>query len=377
MKKILAKIKKYADGGVHGIPGPDISQEALEQNQRDAEFLAKQREQEALREAPVVAPSDQERYRDLISKYEAIQKAPQQETDWGAALPDILAGAHNIINYGQGSPQKNIKLGSIDAAKSSAAAKKKAELEGIQQLQGMLQKNIAMNKKKEMSPYEKAQIEQKEKDRAAKEKADEVKTIKEKTKELAKLESVKREDETKNERILQKENRKNREAAEKSLKDIDKQIDMVKKGQKMLKESTKSMISDTGPIDQYISPMSTQGQKLRQTFNEISLDKMTKMFAGMSKAIDSDAERKFFEQSQPSMGNYPEVNASVLADTLKNLESLKQKNKDVLRSIDPKGRKVENVQKVRVQTPDGRTGNIPGDKIEDFMKKHPTAKILE
>jgi len=58
----------------------------------------------------------------------------------------MLAGAHNILNYGQGSPQANMKLGAMDATKSAAAAKKKAELEGIQQLQDMYQKYMASQK---------------------------------------------------------------------------------------------------------------------------------------------------------------------------------------------------------------------------------------
>jgi len=126
----------------------DVNQGNIDPNNLDAQAI--EDEIGTFSEAPVVseqAPlTDQEKYKALIDKYEAIQNAPKQETDWRSGLPDMLAGAHNILNYGQGSPQANMKLGAMDATKSAAAAKKKAELEGIQQLQDMYQKYMASQK---------------------------------------------------------------------------------------------------------------------------------------------------------------------------------------------------------------------------------------
>ena len=55
----------------------------------------------------------------------------------------------------------------------------------------------------------------------------------------------------------------------------------------------------------------------------------------MSKSVDSDAERRFFEQAQASMTKDPEVNKQILNDMLKNLQSLKSKSRDRLSELDP------------------------------------------
>lgn len=112
-----------------------------------------------------------------------------------------------------------------------------------------------------------------------------------------------------------------------AISNVDEQIEKVRRTKKLLADLVKGgIVADTGPIDQYITGMSDEGQKLRQAFNDLSLTKMTKMFKGMSKAIDSDAERKMFEQSQASLSNYPSVNKAILDDLEKALESTKSKN---------------------------------------------------
>jgi len=231
-----------------------------------------------------------------------------------------------------------------------------------------------------ITPYQQATLDEAAKKRESAEKIATEK-IAGKVKDISKLDLEKKKSEMKRTQTLEKENRKVREDSVNSLKDIDKQIDMVKKAAKMMQDSAKSGLTDTGPLDQYLAPMGNQGQKLRQTFNEISLDKMTKMFAGMSKAIDSDAERKFFEQSQVSMGNYPEVNMGILKDTLKNLESLKAKSQGVLQSISKEGKRSEDSAQespsndfVTMIAPNGQTKNVRKEQVQKYLAKGATIK---
>lgn len=77
------------------------------------------------------------KYRDIMSKYEDRVNAPDKGISISDALPDILAGTHNILDYAQGRPMGDIKLGSIDRAKKGRAAKKASDLSGMQNLQKM------------------------------------------------------------------------------------------------------------------------------------------------------------------------------------------------------------------------------------------------
>jgi hypothetical protein len=111
-----------------------------------------------------------------------------------------------------------------------------------------------------------------------------------------------------------------------NLDDVRTKKEKIQRALNMLSELEGGMgLSDTGPIDQYTSRLTDQGQKTEQILNDLSLEKMTKMFAGMSKAIDSDAEREFFMRAQPNMGNYPAVNEEILKDMLKGAERLEKK----------------------------------------------------
>lgn len=70
---------------------------------------------------------------------------------------------------------------------------------------------------------------------------------------------------------------------------------------------------------------------LQAKLGSVAFDKMTKMFAGMSKAIDSDAERAAFEKIQPNIKNDDLTNASILlgakAVNLRNIAEAKAQAK--------------------------------------------------
>lgn len=78
---------------------------------------------------------------------------------------------------------------------------------------------------------------------------------------------------------------------------------------------SKSSLAGTGPLAT-VGGLSKYGsedlQNIDAKFKDLSLSKMTKMFAGMSKAVDSDAERRAFEATAPSITNDDETNAQIL-----------------------------------------------------------------
>jgi hypothetical protein len=154
-----------------------------------------------------------------------------------------------------------------------------------------------------------------------------------------------------------------------AISNVDEQIEKVRRAKTLMKDlAKKGKFADTGPIDQYITGASDEGQKLRQAFNDLSLTKMTKMFKGMSKAIDSDAERKMFEQSQASLSNYPDVNLEILDNLEKALESSKAKNirymnEDLLGG----GEQQPMVNEVKRKTKDGRVAVFDAD-TKQFLR---------
>jgi len=163
---------------------------------------------------------------------------------------------------------------------------------------------------------------------------------------------------------VSKENRKTRKETEGVISGIEDQIKSVKKARDLVKNASKSGLSDTGPVDQYSSKMSDRGQALEQAINQVSLDKMVKMFAGMSKAIDSDAERAFFQASQPAMNKYPAANIKILDDMLVNLESLKTKNSNLRDNITTKGERVD------VDRPEKKQAMSIDPKIKEYADQY-------
>jgi hypothetical protein len=121
-----------------------------------------------------------------------------------------------------------------------------------------------------------------------------------------------------------KEIRKENKELEGNLDAVRKQKQNIQTAMDALKDAELG-VTDTGPMDQYASRMTDKGQELEQKLNTLALDKMVKMFSGMSKAIDSDAERDFFMKAQPNMSNYSSVNKKILEGMLKNANNLEKK----------------------------------------------------
>ncbi len=64
---------------------------------------------------------------------------------------------------------------------------------------------------------------------------------------------------------------------------------------------------------------------------------MVKMFAGMSKAVDTGAERAAFESTQPRINNDDSVNTMILNDQLAAAERMLQKQQEAIQRYDRTG----------------------------------------
>jgi len=78
----------------------------------------------------------------------------------------------------------------------------------------------------------------------------------------------------------------------------------------LAKEYSKNNAFGTGIMAKLKSKtesMSPETQDLKSALNELSLDNMVSMFSGFAKAIDSEGERKFYQETQPEIGDDDKV----------------------------------------------------------------------
>lgn len=125
------------------------------------------------------------------------------------------------------------------------------------------------------------------------------------------------------------ENRKQVKVIDKSMTKLEELKvnikDAIRLHKKYAKESWfgTGAIATVGGMTKYLNQ---DQQMLDSSFQKISLANMSKMFEGMSKAVDSDAERAKFEASQPALSNDDAVNLKLLEDNLSSVDSLINKN---------------------------------------------------
>ena len=114
-----------------------------------------------------------QRMRENISRYEQKVDGPKKEVTWQDQLPDMLAGAHNILNYAQGSQQANINTNSAaNAEKRNTAARKEdfGRLQELQKLYSDYQSKTAKKKEDKLTAYQKAELGERKANRELKEK---------------------------------------------------------------------------------------------------------------------------------------------------------------------------------------------------------------
>ena len=143
-----------------------------------------------------------------------------------------------------------------------------------------------------------------------------------------------------------KENRKLKKELEPAIASVNDQIKNVEDALNLI---DKSKLVGTGPFDQYFAGATPEGQLLKKALGNISLDTLVQKFQGMSRAIDTETDRKFFQETQPSMGNFETTNKKMLNDILTRLKGIKAKSEAKLQEIE--SQKEPESQSIQKTTP--------------------------
>lgn len=178
---------------------------------------------------------------------------------------------------------------------------------------------------------------------------------------------------------IQKENRKMRAEMDKAESAAAEQIKSINAAKKAFESYSKgSLTGGTGPVStlggltKYVSS-GTEG--LDSTFKGLSFDELTKKFQGMSKAIDSDGERRAFESTQPSVSLDDNTNKMLLDKKLAAAQSLLTKVQAAKAKYDREGKFVDsdptddkikqpNTGLVKMLDPNGVPRMVPADQVE-------------
>ena len=165
--------------------------------------------------------------------------------------------------------------------------------------------------------------------------------------------SVMDKEDIKEQKQIKKENRKTKKEIETSLDNAKNALQELKEVKRTFEAYSKNSPGGTGPIATAIGTTkfaSGPTQELDAKFKKLNLDTMVKMFAGMSKAVDSDAERRAFEAAQPSITNDDQVNRRIFNDRMKDLEKLIKKLEQQNKGIAKDGSFVETEEEAPIET---------------------------
>lgn len=133
-----------------------------------------------------------------------------------------------------------------------------------------------------------------------------------------------------------KEYRKESRNLDDDLKKADDLMLLVTKAKDRFDEYSKDSIGGTGPLVTLggtTSIANSKTQALKSTFSALSLDTLSKMFQGMSKLADTNAERARFESAQPSLTNDDAVNEQILNDMMDNAKRMRDKVLEARRNL--------------------------------------------
>ena len=171
------------------------------------------------------------------------------------------------------------------------------------------------------------------------------------------IEEFKSKEEAKEDIKIKAENRKVKKDVEKNLADTQNLLKDLERTKQLFNDYSKNTPAGTGPLATgfgLTKYTSDQAQNLDAQFKKLNLDSMVKMFAGMSKAVDSDAERRAFEAAQPALTNDDTVNRRLIDERIEAAKSLVNKLKQKDASIDRAGNFV-----TPEQTTEQKTSNKP------------------
>jgi hypothetical protein len=337
--------------------------------------------------APVSTPEDKispemQKYKDLIGKYESMVNAPAKETSTDDKVMNWITGigqAANVYNEGNNVRDAKVKYWGDSKQKQEAAAKKE-QLSGLDNLRDTYQKYMELQakqgagKKGAITEYQKAQLEQQEKNRQSRS-------------DIAKITA----------KSKANEGKKQSEGDKTIDREFGKKYSEWNTGgkadyevnSKIFKEAIKGLEDkdiDTG----FFAGIGSEVPGMRTDTRETE-DKVRKAINGMLRATlgsqftEKEGERIFRQTFDPYASedsNVERMNMELAKlekrkDAMVEMGAHYRENK-TMEGYEPKA--IEDttvVSKVKVQTPDGKVGNIPKEKLAAFMKKYPTAKVLE
>jgi hypothetical protein len=158
---------------------------------------------------------------------------------------------------------------------------------------------------------------------------------------LDKVEEFRKKEAIKEQVQIEKEDRKLRNDLDKAETSLQSQLDQLNRVKTDFEKYSKNAALGTGPIatgfglkkyfDQDLEDLDSQ-------FNKVGLDEMVKMFAGMSKAVDSEGERRAFTSTQPSISLDDNTNRKRIEEKIKATESLLKKTREAKAKYDKAGK---------------------------------------
>lgn len=317
------------------------------------------------------------KYKALIDKMETVQNAPKKEAGWQDYLPDALAGLHNIANYNNGQTRSNMKMDHLAKKEASIAASKKAEVGGLQQLQEAYQKYMALQNKDQMSPYQAAMLKEKGLDRTAAQKREE-------TKATSKANEGKKK--TKLEETREKNIGNRFDELQGQIPTVMANIEEAKKMKKFVADGELSTGLGEKLFGKAGNIVGTEESSLKERLDSLAEKAARSQLKANGEVRPTDADVEGMKKAMFNLGDDEATNIKKLGDFIKQQESVINEYGQMKETLES-GKGLEDFilkptfknapEKVRVQTPDGRVGNIPREKLESFMKKHPTAKLME
>jgi hypothetical protein len=129
---------------------------------------------------------------------------------------------------------------------------------------------------------------------------------------------------------IRTENRKEKKQLETDIQSTEKLLKNLEDTKKEFETYSKSTVAGTGPIATLGGSKKYFDSKLEtldSRFKEQNLDTMSKLFQGMSKAVDSESERRAFEAAQPSITNDDVTNKQILSRRIEAAKELLKKQK--------------------------------------------------
>ena len=305
-------------------------------DQADAERLAFE-SQQSQPEKSLAAEPPKSRDQMILEELQKIRKGSDDELK-SAKTMDAIGNLLNVVSPMIENRQRARAIrsaqslgadpGSLNMPKFAADNASKALSERQSKLNELIQeqKLMAALRPKSMSKLDEAKIRESEaKAKMYEARSGQSELIKEETK-------------------IRSENRKEKKQLERDVQNTEKLVKDLEDTQKIFNKYSKDSIGGTGSIATGFGAkklISADLERLDSKFKQQNLETMSKMFQGMSKAVDSDSERKAFEAAQPSITNDDSTNKQIIEERIKKAQDLLNKQRAKANSIDSKGNIIE------------------------------------